>query len=40
MTDKMYISYSQDVSVTNPECFTVNIQSFRKISSIKAVIKQ
>lgn len=40
MTDKMCISYSQDVSDTNPECFTVNIHSFRKIGSVKAVIKQ
>lgn len=36
MTDKMCISYSQGVSVTNPEYFTANIQSFRKISSIKS----
>lgn len=40
MTDKMYISYSQGVSVTNPDYFTANIQSFIKISSIKTVIKQ
>lgn len=40
MTDKMCIAYCQDVSVTKPESFTVNIQSLRKRSSIKAVIKQ